>query len=183
MAKKKVSVINVLLTLIVIVLSFIVGIQAVKIEELERNAINLIPGESIGNLKLITQDNIFLDNSVFMEGAAIIFCFETPCASCNPNLNAWQNLARFFGKEVSAFGVILDDDPLAVDTLRAKKVNFPLYLPVDREVFRRKMRLRTNMAQTIVVYKNKVKTVKLGNLTPEDLKFLINTVKRCIGRI
>ncbi len=88
----------------------------------------------------------------------------------------------YLGDRVKAIGIIADAEPAAYQLFSNGKVNFDLYLPGNKEQFSRSMRLRTKLSQAIVVYRNKVKAVKIGNLAPADVEDLLKTIRTIIDR-
>ncbi|MCP5053019.1 MAG: hypothetical protein GY940_37980 [bacterium] len=88
----------------------------------------------------------------------------------------------YLGDRVKAIGIIPDADSAAYQLFSDGKVNFDLYLPGNKEQFANDMHLIFKLAQTIVVYRNKVKAVKMGNLAPADVEDLLKTIRSIIER-
>jgi peroxiredoxin len=172
MIKGKVSTIEIVLISTAIVAVLISGILFIKSRIIRSESHSLAVGDTIPQLELITIDNEPFDQSIFEKGFVLVFCFEVPCAKCNKNLNYWINLAQYFNGRIKTVGIIPDGDPEAFRLMEDRKINFPLYLPSDQNSLRKRMRLKTRRAQTIVVFNKKIKAVKVGILTLDDLKFL-----------
>jgi peroxiredoxin len=180
MKKRNVSVLNVILVIIILVLLTVIGFQFVENKYLRANSFSLYPGESLPQLDLITLENEPLDKSIFSDGVVLFMCFEVPCAKCNKNLTSWMNLTQYFGDKIKVVGIIPDGDPKAFQLIEERQVTFPLYLPGDQKTLRQQMRLRGKRAQTIVVYKNKVKAVKIGILSRDDVNYLRETIQELL---
>lgn len=181
MTDKKISRSSVILTLIVLVCLIVIGFQAVKIKRLENNRFTFAPGESLPNLELLSLDNTPFKAADLAQGVTLLYCFKIPCSACNSNLNSWNNIANFFGDRIKAVGIIPDGDPAALQLVEEKKISFPLYVPVDKMMLKKKMRLKMNTAQTIIVHNNKVMMIKLGDLSLDDLNDLVLTIKKIIS--
>jgi peroxiredoxin len=179
--EKRISILNVILTLLVLVCITIIGFQAVRIKKLKASLFTFDQGDTLPRLELDNLGNNPPDTSGYSQGVTVLLIFKTPCSSCNANLNSWNNLAKFFGDRIKVFGIIPDGDPTAFQLIDEKKVIFPLYIPADKEDFKRKMRLKLNMAQTIVVKNNKIRAIKIGDLAAGDLKSLLSTIKALIS--
>jgi peroxiredoxin len=177
---KKATLKDTILIIIILVSFIIIGIQAIKIKELNEKRFSLVPGETLPAIELINQDNKPLNSSVFSQGITVLLCFKVPCTSCNTNVSSWNNLVDYFGARIKVVGIIPDADPAGFRLLEEKKINFSLYLPVDKNSFSRKMHLNNNMAQTIVVFRNKVKLIKIGTLSMEDLKTVKSFIKELV---
>jgi peroxiredoxin len=177
----RISTRNVIMTLLVLVCITVIGFQAVQIKKLKASLFTFDHGDTLPQLELQNLDNNPPDSSGFSQGISVLLIFKTPCSSCNANLNSWNNLAKFFGDRINVLGIIPDGDPAAFRLIEEQKVNFPLYMPQNKDAFSRKMRLKLNMAQTIVVHNNKVKAIKIGALSAEDLNFLVSTIKTLIS--
>ncbi len=180
MKNKRVSVVNVILVILLLASTIFIGSLLVTIERLEGSLFSLALGEKLPELKLVALDNTNLNTSSFSQGVSVLFCFKIPCSSCNSNLSSWNNLAGYFGDRIRVIGIIPDGASEAFQLQEGKRVNYPLCMPVDREAFARQMRLKINMAQTIVIYNNEVIAVKFGTLSGDDLKSLVSTIEALI---
>jgi hypothetical protein len=181
MLKKKVSIFTIIPTVMLLGAFALIGIQALKIQELKNNLFSLIPDEKVPKLELVSLENNLLDKSTFSSGAKVLLVFKTPCSVCNPNLNTWNRIAQYFKGKVDVLGIITDGDMEAAQQLESKKVDFQIFLPINEKSFKRKMRLNYNIAQTIVIHDNKVLSVTLGTLADIDLKSILSIIKSKIS--
>lgn len=179
--KEKISFLTAFLVLAFFGLVVVIGLQYIKNKRFEESYFSLVPGETLPALDLISLDNIRVNLSE-IKGPLALIIFKTPCTTCNANLNVWKNLAQYFGERVNMMGIISDGDTKAAAEFIGDKVaNFKIYMPMDKEAFKKQMRLKLNMAQTIIVYNNKVREVKLGVLSADDLNALIAAFKKIVA--
>ena len=181
MKNKNVSTLNVILTLLILVQTIIIGFLYIKNKKISQNQIIFSAGEPLPALELLNLDNTPQETDTFAEGVTVLFIFKTPCSACNSNLGSWNKITKFFGNRIKVMGIIPDGDPAAFQLVDEKRVNFSLYVPADQNTLREQLRLRLNIAQTMVVVDNKVMTSKIGILSPEDLQSLVFGLKKIIS--
>jgi len=181
--KNRVSPTTIILTSIIVISIVIIGFQAVKTKKLKEKLLSVVPGENMSGLNLISLDNQPFDEAVFKKDRVIMFCiFEIPCASCTKNLTTWRNIVKYFGEKLTAVGVLPDGNSDAYLRLESKTSNLKLYYPGNPQEYAKKMRLKTPLSQTIVVYKGKVKGVKIGRLSKDDAMYILNLIKSVVKK-
>lgn len=180
MKGKKISTLNVLLVLIILAASVTIGLLMVKLKSLESSLFSLAYGESFPDLELYSVDSTKKVLSKYSKGVLVVFCFQIPCSECNSNIGGWTSIAQFFGEKIYIIGIVPDGNAAAFQLEEEKRVNFPICIPGEPKTFARKFRLKSNIAQTIVFFDNKVKMVKIGELTREDLNELISEIKNML---
>jgi hypothetical protein len=175
--KKKVSILEVFLTVCLLICLGIIGKLIINTRTLKENFISLVPGDTMADLELMSLDNKPIDKTVFNSPNPLMICiFEIPCMKCNFNLGPWKALTSYFGQRITVIGILVEGDPEAFNLLNDGRVNFKLFLPVDKEKFKRKMRLKTKLAQTMIVFNQEVITVTLGNLDTTGVQQLMATI-------
>lgn len=137
-------------------------------------------GERISKFDLVGMDNKTVDLSSLKNATnpSLIFIFTTPCSPCNKNIVYWSKLAEILQDKVSIYGIVLDDISQASSFSESSKLNFGIFVPVRLDEFKKSMRLKLNIEQTILCDKNKVEFVFLGVLEMNDLSRILDNINK-----
>lgn len=162
--------------------SFITVEQHKRIRMLENSLPFLPAGEKIGYFDLIDKNDKKVDKTTIADNkVTLIFVFERPCSPCNKNIVFWNKIALRFKDQVNIYGVIAEDFQDFYNQLESLRVGFQLYCPDNVEMFLNELRIRTNMAQTIL-YAKGVQYLKLGELGNKDIFSLIEKIEEEIKK-
>ncbi len=138
----------------------------------------LVEGEKIRYFNLISSANDRVDIS-FLEksGPSIIFIFSRPCSPCDKNILYWRRMAEILKGRAAIYGIIIGSFEEMKAFSEQAKLNFGVYAPADLKAFIIGFRLKLSYSQTIL-YGDRVKIVKVGNLEGEDAtRFLDETLR------
>jgi hypothetical protein len=158
--------------------SIIIIIQHHKIKTIDKqtNPYFLEQGESISYFDLVGKDNEKINVSKLKNNRRkVIFIFKTPCAHCNGNILYWNRMAKILGKDVDIYGIIPGDRALMIELYRMARLYFKLYVPVDAEKFKQKMKVSMNLGNTILYYDNRVIMNISGDLDGESYTALLKS--------
>jgi hypothetical protein len=179
----KVKAVNyVLIMLAILILFGFTVFKLVRVNEQTKAKIPyLVTGERIEYFNLIGEDAAQIDASVFRsDRPALIFIFSRPCNPCQKNFKYWEKMKEILGDRVDFYGIILEGTALAFEFSKKANLNFKIYIPEDVDRFIQAMRIKLNLAQTILYTKNGVKYLKLGDLEGEESVNIINMAKKLI---
>lgn len=141
----------------------------------------LITGERIEYFDLIGEDALRINTSVFLnDRPAMIFIFSRPCNPCQKNFQYWRKMKEILGDRVDFYVIIMESASSAFDFSEKTNLNFKIYVPEDVNRFIQSMRIKLNLAQTILYTKNEVKYLKLGDLEGNESVNIINMAKEMI---
>lgn len=166
----------------VIVAVFIIVMQARENRHLKENLPYLLPDESINYFELLSIDNERIDVNALSTKPSIIFIFKSPCNTCNRNIQFWRKIAKIMEGKINIFGIVFSGYNQMVEFSDQSSINFKLYTPVDPQKFRHHLKLKLNIAQTIVYHKGSVQLLKMGELNGEDYLALLKYIKSIARR-
>lgn len=176
---------NFIFTLVLLgalILSGFALLKAIQINKQIRASIPyLLDGEQISYFDLMGQDYTYIDHKALDEQKpSLILIFSRPCSPCNKNILYWKKMATLFKNKVDIYGIVLNKSTENFEKLHQAKLNFKIFIPQDIEKFIKNMRIKLNLAQTIVYYKNKVQYLKLGKLDGDEATKVIKKVRALI---
>lgn len=157
---------------VITILLVIFGFTLVKLVERNKGLKSRIPhlseGDDIVYFDLHNIDNERIDASVLKSRKpSLIFLFPRPCAPCSNNIAFWSKMALITQKNANIFGIIAGRAKDARDFWAKKKTPFNIYFPGDLELFLKKMKIRSNMSQTILCQNGRVEMIRLSDLDGE----------------
>ena len=103
---------------------------------------------------------------------------EWLAAGLNSNVMLWKKIARLLRNDARIYGIVLTSYQDMLNFSAEAKLGFPLFCPQDLKIFLQKMRIRLNLAQTVVCVNGKIKKVKFGKLGGEDYLEILKNSKR-----
>jgi len=140
----------------------------------------LLKGEKIDYFSLVDMDAKEIDHKTLnRDRVSIIFIMSRPCSPCDKNVMFFKKIAQILKDRVDIYGIVLDTPTEALNFVEKAKPNYKVYAPTHLETFLDKMRIKLNLSQ-IIVYKNKVELLRLGELAGETVSQLIEFTKRMI---
>jgi len=163
-----------ILTVVVIIVAFF-SIRAFLSGKRDKDAIPyLVEGEKIHYFDLVSSANDKIDiSSLKKSGPSVIFIFSRPCSPCDKNILYWRRMAEVLKGRAAVYGIVVG----SLEEMKAfadkAKLNFGVYAPADLKAFVQGFRLKLSYSQTIL-YADKVKVVKVGNLEGEDATRLLD---------
>jgi len=179
--KLKKSVYLVLYTIILIFLIFILVRLIQENKKLKNYIPHLIEGESIKYFDLISVDGERINSSVLKSNKPLfIFLFSRPCSPCNVNIVFWNEMVKIMKDKVKTFGIILSGHNKAFNFSKSKKTQFKIFVPANLDIFIKKMRIKSNFAQTILYYNNKIKIIRVGNIDGDTFTEILRKTKKMI---
>jgi hypothetical protein len=144
----------------------------------------LTPGESITYFDLIGMHSELVSlgqlNSV---KASLIFVFKQPCSHCNGNILYWNRIARILKGTIDIYGIIPGGPAQMFELEDKARLYFKLYVPDDPSHFKRAIRYKLNLTQTIIYEDRKVDSVFLGELDGDSYTRILRKVKRIIKKM
>ena len=175
--------VNIILILLATLILF--GFAVFKLyqvnEQQKANLQSLVIGETIDYFDLISDDSSRLNSSVLDSSRpALIFILSRPCNPCQENFKYWRKIKEILGDRANCYGIILDDISSAFTFAQDAQLNFKLYVPLDINKFKEKLRIKLSLAQTILYTGGQVKFLKLGTLDGEEATEIINLTKTFI---
>lgn len=125
------------------------------------------------NLKLEKNEKIQLPNS----GATLIYIFSGNCVACDNNRLFLKKYAKMLGDSIKIITIIPGKLSDAYDEVGKSSFVFPIFVPENLQLFKKKFRLKLNLPQVIILSGRKVKHVRLGNMSGEDAVEVIGILK------
>ncbi|MCI0471862.1 MAG: hypothetical protein L0Y73_09400 [Candidatus Aminicenantes bacterium] len=86
-------------------------------------------------------------------------------------------MAKILGNDVDIYGIIPGDRSLMIELYRMARLNFKLYVPVDAEKFKQKMKVSMNLGNTILYYDNRVIMNIAGDLDGESYTAFLKSAR------
>jgi peroxiredoxin len=143
---------------------------------------SLTPGEKIDYFDLTGSDSEKVDaDKLNSLDLSLLFIFKQPCSRCDRNIALWNRIGNILKEDVAIYGIIPGDHSQLAYFYDKAPLNFRLYIPQDLLKFKETMRLRMNLAQTILYRKGMVVYLKNGELEGEDYTYLVTEIKRLQG--
>lgn len=170
-----------LLSALIIAL-FIIVMQAKENRFLRANLPYLLPKEKITSFDLVGADNERIDVDALKGKPSLIYIFQTPCSACNDNVLFWKKIAGILKDDINVFGIVLSDYGEMVSFTEEARLNFKVYYPVEPIKFKENLKIRLNIAQTIVYFEDEVFRVNMGNLNGEDYTQILKEIKALLRR-
>ncbi len=137
----------------------------------------LMEREKIKYFQLISVDDLSEVNTLLdVPKPKLILIFERPCNACNKNVNFWRRISKIIGADAEVYGILLDKLENAVSFKDDANLNFKLYVPKDIDRFITENSVHLNSAQSMI-YKDGVRYLKHGNLSPDDATGIIRAVR------
>ncbi len=119
--------------------------------------------------ELLGQNENMLDKSVLNTPAlSVVFIFANPCPTCEHNVEFWKKIRGDAGEQMKAYGVVLSPHRGLTDISDSKRLNFPLYRPLDTPKFKEAFEVALNTSQTVLIKNGRVVYGKGGILEPKD---------------
>lgn len=163
---------------IVSVEAFVIFKQSQMLRNFRKDVPVLLKGERIAYFDIIDPEAKKLDASALKRNPfSIIFIFEQPCSICNKNIDYWKGLRKLVKNNIPIYAIVLDNYAQMFDLHQSGRLNFKLYAPNNREEFIKHMRIRFNIAQTILLKEDSVISVKLGTLSNDDFLDILKIIK------
>ncbi len=78
---------------------------------------------------------------------------------------------------IKLIGIIPDSAQAMANFASASKVKFPLFIPEALKKFRKALRMRFNMPQTLLLKNGKVAYLKVGDLSGVDFEQLVQKLR------
>lgn len=144
----------------------------------------LVKGETITYFDVIGTESNKVNAAKLNESyISLVFIFEQPCSHCDLNLAIWNRIANILKCNAAVFGIIPGEPAQMFELQEKARLNFKIFVPDDLPKFKEEMRIKTNMAQTILYVNKKVEFVKFGNLDGNDFTTIVRKAKEIINRI
>ena len=89
-------------------------------------------------------------------------------------------MTRLLQDKADIYGIILENASNAFGFAEEAKLNFNIYIPQDPAAFSEALRLKMNMAQTIIYHGGGVTKLKMGDLNGKEAADMIKTVRSLI---
>jgi len=153
--------------------------KSIKIKKIE----SMIPVHYSGN-KIDyfdvrdSQKNTISIEEIKKNELSLVFVFSEPCSPCNKNLLYWKKISAIFSLKIPIYGVTLKIYKKNDRIKKAIKANFNIYVPLNLNKFKKTMKLNSNLAQTIILKKNLIYYIKLGDLDPNDYFEIVRKINK-----
>ena len=163
--------------LIIIILSiFIIKLIGTN-NSLKESLPYLIKGEKIKYFNLIDNDGKKIDEKILKHDfPSLIFIFSRPCSPCNKSITYWKRLSSILKGKVNVYGIVLSNATEAHSFSSNAKLNFPIFIPEDINIFIKNFRIKINLPETIL-YKNGVVHLRLGEINYKDVTQIVRKAK------
>lgn len=157
----------ILLIAVVIFLGLLLYLNMQSKEKIADELVNLQVDESIDEMVLISEDGTTVKRfKMSTYEMSAVFIFSRPCSPCNKNIPFWRRIASL--KKADILGIIVEDATKMANFAESMDLNFKLYCPEDISKFKENLRLKFDLAQTLLLRQGKIIYVKVGELTPQD---------------
>lgn len=182
MALKKSSLLIFVLISLLIVETYIIIQQASTIKKIEEKIPILLKGETIDYFDMIDINNESIDASVLKNSSFnLIFIFDQPCSRCSRNILYWKKIKKLVKDKIACYGIVLSEYENMINFANEGGLNFNLYFPIDEDKFKNKLKIRLKLSQTIILNKNRVMNIHIGNLTPNEFSDILNQIRILIN--
>jgi|GEM_PF-1912484 len=167
------------LSALIVVETYVIIRQAKTARDFRKEVPLLLKGEKITYFDMMDADGKTIDSSTLEKNPlSLVYIFDRPCSRCNKNIDYWKKIRSLADNRLPVHAVVLDNYSEMLELHKSGFLNFKLYTPVDKERFTRAMRIKLNLAQTIVLERGTVQSVKLGLLSHEDFMEIVTMIKR-----
>jgi peroxiredoxin len=167
---------------VLVIAAYVIFMQAKENRYLRVNMPYLLPNEKITYFDIIGVDNERVDASTLSGKLSVIFIFKTPCSKCNENILFWSKIAKILDGKANVFGIVSTGYGEMADFSEKARLNFKLYTPDEPDKFKKHLKIRINIAQTILYYDKSVVMVKIGDLDADDYMGILKKAKVLIRR-
>lgn len=182
MLTSKFPILLLVLISLIIVETYVIIKQQIKIKRIEENLPVLLKGEPIKYFDLYGIDDHKINSSILSgKEYNVIFIFDQPCSICTQNIAFWKKIKKFMGNKIPVYGVVLSEYENMVNYAKQGMLNFDIYFPIDREKFIENFRLKMNLAQTIILNKNKVLYIHQGTLNAKSFSYILSQLKNLVN--
>ncbi|MCU0236878.1 MAG: hypothetical protein MUC72_07320 [Acidobacteria bacterium] len=173
------------LIIFLLVLSFALVILLAYFINKKEHFKNLVPflsdGEKIPEIIFIDKNTHAIEIQQNQKMPSLLFVFERPCTTCTKNIIYWNKLSELVNKKANIWGVIQDQSDM-FEIAKVKTIPFQLISPVNIDVFKKKWRVHLNLAQTYLIYNDKVKYSKIGDICENDVRNIIGMLNEVKGK-
>ncbi len=165
---------------LILCLSFFIFLtikQNRQISQLKGSMTTLLEGERIDYFDLLGTDNQTINASALNDGQPhLIFIPKQPCLACGLQNSIWRRIAKALNKKIAIYGIWLGHHQQMFDFQENGRPGFTFYTPVDMDLFKQKLRLQRNYAQTILYMNNKIAFIRLDTLEGKDYTYILRTI-------
>jgi peroxiredoxin len=156
----------------------LVGFVAFLINSKEyyKNLVPYIPqGDELPRIAFLDENNRTFSITQYQDKPVILFIFERPCSTCTKNIIFWNKIFEIANKKAYILGVIQDQLDM-IEIAKYKRIPFKLISPVKFDLFKKKWRIHFNLSQSYLIYKNKVRLIKVGDIDADDMREIIGVL-------
>jgi len=172
------SIIGIVLLALLTIETYIIIRQVDIIRSIKKEVPFLIKGEQIDYFDLLNVEGTVIDNFTLEKNPhSLVFIFEQPCSECTKNIVYWKKIKNLVKEKIPVYGIVLEDYDETLNFYHSVKLNFNLFFPENKQKFLDRLRIKYNFAQTILLKRNRVDQVKIGNLSSEDFLDVIKILR------